>query len=159
MNAQVPAEVLRLQQALLAVPGLVDVALGNADASSIRHGDFMLPIYGDMPLATLGRTGGGLADEMLVYARFAIERDERGLRALEFVSWWVRDCARSGEPLQIRSLGLPPLPEQFGDTLCFVIELFHVDPEQSMPALLQRLDSLASSLASAVQMYGGVLED
>lgn len=116
-----PPEVQKLHSAIDSIPGVTDVLVGKADLSDLQASDLSLVPYGDLPLGSLRRTKGGLASEVLVSVSFGITRDEQGLRALEFISWWVRDAARGTEPIQIRSLALPPIGEQFGTSLRFTI--------------------------------------
>lgn len=148
-----PPEVKKLQDAIESIPGITDARIGKADLSDIPESDFSLPPYGDLPLGSLRRTKGGLASELVVSANFGITRDSKGLNALEFISWWVRDAARGGEPMQIRSLALPPIGDQFGTTLRFTIDYFHADPEEEVGKLLSRIGKLADDLNSSKHSY------
>ena len=78
---------------------------------------------------------------------------KRVWKALEFLSWWVRDHARGGDSIQLRALALPPIPEQFGKTLTFTIDYFYADPEQDIDKLLNSIQKLADSLNDAKIQY------
>ncbi|WP_342316319.1 hypothetical protein [Lysobacter sp. FW306-1B-D06B] len=65
----------------------------------------------------------------------------------------MRDAARAGEPMQVRSLALPPLGNQFGKTLRFTIDYFYVDSEEDIGKLLSKVGGLADSLNDAKGLY------
>jgi TonB family protein len=148
-----PPEVQKLQNAIESIPGITDATIGKVDLSEVLESDFGLLPYGDLPLGALRRTKGGLAGEVVVSVNFGITRDPKGLKALEFISWWVRDAARGSEPIQIRSLALPPIGDQFGTTLRFTIDYFHVDPKEDIGKLLSTVGKLADGLNSSKSLY------
>jgi hypothetical protein len=151
--AAMPPEVVRLQRAVELIPGTTEVSVDKFDLSGIPEADFILQPYGDLPLGALRRTHGGLAHELAICVTFRITPDVKGLRALEFVSWWVRDSARGGRPIQIRSLALPPIDAQIGKTLKFSIDFFYSDPKQDMAKLLSEVGELARGLEEAKRLY------
>ncbi|HXU94251.1 MAG TPA: hypothetical protein VFP33_11420 [Gallionella sp.] len=153
LGAGMPSEIKKIQEAVASIPGITDARVGKTDVSEIREGDFSLLPYGDLPLGALKRTKGGLDNELVVAINFGITPDTQGLRALEFISWWVRDEARSGTPIQVRSLALPPIATQFGETLRFSIDYFYSDPKREISVLLMRLGGLADSLNSSKDIY------
>lgn len=106
----------------------------------------MLP-YGNLPIGALRRTNGGYENELLISINFTINRDENGLRALEFLAWWVRDLASGAMRLRVP----PPIKERFGRTLS--IDYFYADDRCDMGALLAVIDELASPLAAARRIY------
>jgi len=148
-----PPEAVRLQRAVELIPGTTEVSVDKFDLSGIPEADFILQPYGDLPLGALRRTHGGLAHELAICVTFRITPDVKGLRALEFVSWWVRDSARGGRPIQIRSLALPPIDAQIGKTLKFSIDFFYSDPKQDMAKLLSEVGELARGLEEAKRLY------
>ncbi len=152
-----PPEVQKLQDAIESIPGVTDAVVEKVDLSDIPESLFSLPPYGDLPLGALRRTQGGTPDEVLIAVNFGISRDAKGLDALEFIAWWVRDSARGGNPIQIRALALPPIGDQFGTTLRFVIDYFYVDPEQDIGKLLATVGELADGLSGLVEMNSKVL--
>lgn len=138
-----PPEIEKLQKTIEAITGVTDAVVDKEYVSELSEDHFSLLPYGDLPLGALRRTHGGLADEVIITVNFGISRDLAGLQALELISWCVRDAARGGEPIQVRSLALPPIGEQFGTTLRFVIEYFYVDPEQDIAKLITKVGELA----------------
>lgn len=152
-----PPEVQKLQNAIESIPGITDAAVDKVDLSDITESDFGLLPYADLPLGALKRTNGGLANEIAISVNFAITRDPTGLKALELISWWVRDSARAGEPMQIRSVALPPIGDQFGTSLRFCIDYFYADPEQDIGRLLTKVGTLADALNSAKSLYPQVV--
>ncbi|MDG0876191.1 hypothetical protein L5D93_28780 [Paenibacillus thiaminolyticus] len=47
----------------------------------------------------------------------------RRLQSLEFLAWFVRDCARGGKKIQLRPFALPPetpYARQLGTTLNYI---------------------------------------
>lgn len=148
-----PPEVKKIQDSVASIPGITDAVVGKTDVSEFKEGDFSLLPYGDLPLGALKRTKGGLDSELVITVNFGITPDTRGLRALEFISWWVRDEARSGTAIQVRSLALPPIDTQFGETLRFSIDYFYSDPKKEISGLLTRLSELADSLNSSKDLY------
>ena len=121
---------------------------------------FSLPQFADLPLGVLRRPCGIAAHEVLVAFKFWPQRTEQGWRAVEFLSWWVRDNARGGHAMQMRSLALPPEAAgqiQLGSTLSFVIELFVNIEDENMEQLLQIVGQYAEDLTRAARLYAGAL--
>ncbi|WP_238601126.1 hypothetical protein [Xanthomonas arboricola] len=156
-GAAMPPEVQELQDAIASIPGITDAAVDKVDLSDVTESDFSLLPYADLPLGALKRTKGGLDNELVISVNFGIARDPKGLKALEFLSWWVRDSARAGEPMQIRSVALPPIGDQFGTSLRFCIDYFYADPEQDIGKLLSKVGKLAVELNSAKGLYPQVV--
>lgn len=148
-----PPEVRKLQHAIEFIPGITDAVVGKVDLSDIQESDLGLLPYGGLPLGALRRTNGGLAGEVVVVVNFGITRDPKGLKALEFISWWVRDAARGSKPIQVRSLALPQIGTQFGNSLRFTIDYFHTDPEGDMDKLLSKVGKLTDQLDMAKRLY------
>jgi hypothetical protein len=156
-GAVMPPEVQELQDAIASIPGITDAAVGKVDLSDVTESDFGLLPYADLPLGALKRTKGGLANELAISVNFGITRDPKGLKGLEFLSWWVRDSARAGEPMQIRCVALPTIGEKFGTSLRFCIDYFYADPEQDIGNLLSKIGKLAVELNSAKGLYPQVV--
>ena len=175
MANEAPKEVARLTEAVKAIPGITDVELGKVYLPDVAISDLSLPgAYADLPAAALRRTKGALAtirpakplslrrtkgalpDELLLSIGFSIERDEKGLKALEFLAWWTRDQARGGENMQLRALALPPMAgntKQLGQTLRFTIDWFYSNPSQDIGVVMKALDETAASLELATHLY------
>lgn len=81
-----PKEVENLQNAVLGVEGVRSVEIRKTSIEDIVDSDFILPPYGDLPIGALRRTNGGYENELLISINFTINRDENGLRALEFLA-------------------------------------------------------------------------
>lgn len=156
VGGDMPPEVQRYQSAIESIPGTLNVAIEKYDLEQVTNEDMGLLPYGDLPLGSLRRTNGGKESELLISASFDISRNEKGLRALEFLSWWVRDAARGSKSIQIRSVALPPLARQFGRTLSFRIDFFYSDPKQDMATMLRAIGELADSLKGSREMYASV---
>ncbi len=152
-----PPEVQKLQHAIESIPGVTDAVVEKVDLGEIAESDFSLPPYGDLPLGALRRTHGAVANEVLIAVNFGIARDAKGLDALEFIAWWVRDSARGGSPIQLRALALPPIGDQFGTTLRFAIDYFYVDPDEDIGKLLATVGELADGLSRSVHMNSQVI--
>jgi hypothetical protein len=152
-----PPEISKLVDAVSSVKGAANVSIGKMYLPDIEVKNLSLPSpYADLPIATLRRTNGGLSDELLLSINFEIERNEAGLNALEFLSWWVRDQSRGGENLQIRSIGLPPIigkTRQLGSTLRFTIDWFYIDKSQDINRVLTAIGTKAKELQHEVEAY------
>ena len=152
-----PEEVARLKQAVLAVPGVNTVGIGRQYLPDIAVSDLSLPgHYADLPIAALRRSNGALQDELLISIGFSITPDESGVKAVEFLAWWVRDLSRSGENMQLRAMALPPMvgeDVQLGETLRFTIDWFYIDPDEDVSRLLGAVDDMAASLDASLALY------
>jgi hypothetical protein len=154
-----PPEVETFHSALLKVPGVSDVASGSASLDGVTPEHLSLPDFAHLPLGAIRRTGGGLTGEAFIQFEFSLEPSSRGWRALEFIGWWVRDLARSGEPIQLRAFGLPPQvgdQVQLGKTLGFQIDLFF-PAAPPMAEALKKVETLAQALEDAIKLYGKLL--
>lgn len=49
--------------------------------------------YAHLPHAVLLRTGGGLDNEALIQFELVLQPSQEGWHALEFLGWFVCDCA------------------------------------------------------------------
>ncbi len=154
---ETPAEVTRLSNAVEAIPGVDEASVGNIYLPDISLANLSLPgTYADLPIASIRRSNGGLPDELLISIDFSITRDARGLKALEFLAWWVKDQSRGGENMQLRAIGLPPIAGktvQLGDALRFTIDWFYVSPSQDMTEVLKALSRSASALEFDISLY------
>lgn len=152
-----PPEVARLVSAVSSVKGTTQVEIEKTYLPDVKVSDFSLPgASADLPIAALRRSKGALLDEQLLSIHFRIERNETGLKALEFLSWWVRDQSRGGETMQIRSMGLPPMigdQKQLGSTLRFTIDWFYAGKSRNMQEVLAAMDAKAKELELAVKLY------
>lgn len=152
-----PPEVSRLVSAVSSVKGTTSVEVDKTYLPEVKVTDLSSPgAYADLPIATLRRSKGALPEEQLLSINFRIERNEAGLKALEFLSWWVRDQSRGGQNMQIRSIGLPPIAgerKQLGSTLRFTIDWFHSSKSRNMQEVLAAMGEKAKELELAVKLY------
>ena len=152
-----PPEVQKLLKAIESIDGVTDASVAKIDLASIPADDLDLLPYGDLPIGSLRRTAGGLPHELLITVNFGVTPDIQGHKAVEFISWWVRDASRGGEPMQLRSVALPPILGQFGHTLRFIVEYFHKDPAEDVGSLLAKIEELAEDLLSSQSFYQDAL--
>ena len=152
-----PPQVQHLTQAIQNVPGVSSAEIRRVYRPDIAPSDLSLPgAFADLPAAALRRSKGGLPDESLLSLNFEISRDEMGLQGLEFLTWWARDRARSGDNIQLRALALPPMAnntKQLGTTLRFTMDWFYANPSQDMEVLLKAMDDAATSIETFADIY------
>jgi hypothetical protein len=155
-----PAEVRRFHDVLVRIPGVVEAETRLTSLRGIAPGDLADVDLAELPHAAV-RLAGLPPDMAVLQVEFDLTRDERGWRALEFIAWAVKDLARSGEQVQLRPTGLPPLVHetvQLGRTLRFQLDAFVTAPEDIAPALA-KLDALAGYFEKYLALYGQVLAD
>jgi hypothetical protein len=153
--SHLPPEVARLTLAVYAIPGVSSVDVAKAYLPDIALSNLsLLGFFADLPAAAIRRTEGALPGELLISINFTISRDEKGLRALEFLAWWARDHARSGENIQLRAIALPPIAGtnvQLGETLKFTIDWFYINKSESVAEVMAEIERLAISLEKEVE--------
>jgi hypothetical protein len=155
-----PQQIINFEKAFKSVPGVQKVEIGKHfypknDVIKLDEVYFGGQ-YADLPIAMLRRTGGNLDKELLISVEFTIEANKRGLNALEFLSWWVRDLSRSGDNVQIRSIGLPPIAGeniQIGSTLRFWFEAYIVTEREDISLVVAEVSNLAESLVESKKLY------
>lgn len=155
-----PPEVDRLHAALESLPGLTEASSGIESLQGITGNHLRFPDFAHLPHGALRRTDGGLEGEALIQTEFRIERSERGWRTLEFLAWFIRDQARSGELIQLRPFALPPMAGgevQIGNTLHWQIDLFCPDTGEDLSPQLERVARIAEALETAVSLYGHLI--
>lgn len=153
-------EVHALHDALKRLPGVIDVGSDIDNLQALTAADLAQVTYGHLPHAALRRTDGGLADEVLVQIQFRIEQSAAGWRSLEFLAWFIRDEARSGEFLQLRPFALSPMIDgvtRLGQTLGFHIDLFCEQTGGDLVPVLSKVADLSRDLNTAIDMYADAL--
>ncbi|EOE6383443.1 hypothetical protein ACPF4K_003402, partial [Vibrio cholerae] len=155
-----PSEVVALKKAFQAIPGIRTAEVGKHHYSKediVTLNEIYFPReYADLPISMYRRSGGNLNNEILINVVFEIQKDALGLQALEFLSWWVRDLSRSGDNVQIRTIGLPPIvgdTVQLGNTLSFWFEAYIVTERDDIGLVLIEISDLAQSLNSSYNLY------
>jgi hypothetical protein len=158
--AAYPPEVEAFHAALRRLAAVREVTTGLKALADYDPRTYSFPgEFGDLPHALLRRTGGGLADEAWANTEFELAKDDAGWLTLEFLAWWVRDCSRSGDQIQLRPMALPPkaYEVQLGGTLKFIIDQFVLCPNGDKEAALRLMQEQADSLNGAIDMYVEVL--
>ena len=80
----------------------------------------------------------------------------RRLQSLEFLAWFVRDCARGGKKIQLRPFALPPetpYARQLGTTLKLHIDRFVDGIEDTLEPAFGVIRQLNQKLKLAVDLY------
>ncbi|MFN0254947.1 hypothetical protein [Pedobacter ureilyticus] len=109
-----------------------------------------------LPIATLLRTSGGLPDEVMLQFEFTIDKSPESINTMEFLSWFVRDQAKSGRKIQLRTFALPPqgpFGVQLGTTLKFHIDYFLIEPSGNLQFILDKVSELLQSLDYSINIY------
>jgi hypothetical protein len=162
--AQFPPQVEAFHQAIERLRSVHEVATGIKLLTDYPPNTYSLPHeYGDLPHALLRRTKGGLKHEMWVYTDFELIPDEHGWIALEFIAWWVRDCSRGGQQIQLRPMALPPMASpdqvQLGTQLRFLIDRFILCPKGDFTPALEQMQKDADFLNQCLDTYREALGD
>lgn len=160
--SDLPESIQRLYDVLDGLPGLAEVQVNMEPLDEIRMEDLSLPDdFADLPHVALQRTNGGRPNEVLVTIVLWPTRDREGWVAIEFLSWWVRDLARAGTMVQMRSLALPPVgyDTQLGRTLQFVIEFFFTSTDEENADVIKAMGEYAESLHEAIVEYSDAIEN
>ncbi|SFA75962.1 hypothetical protein SAMN05216312_101323 [Cohnella sp. OV330] len=151
-----PPEIEQFQQTMCKLAGVDSVISGVDDLSSVDAELLAVPEYAHLPHAALLRTGGGLDHEVLIQFELVLQPSQEGWHALEFLGWFVRDCARGGRKMQLRPFALPPVTpngRQLGHTLKFHLDLFVDGIEDSLAPALQVISEINRSLELAISLY------
>jgi hypothetical protein len=152
-----PAEVLRLRETLMRLPGIMEVSVQPTSLVGFDVEALSLAELADLPSGAIRRTGGGLPGESVVQVWIELDKRPESWATLEFLAWYVRDSCRGGDVAQMRVRGLPPQvghQVQIGETLLFVIEWFVIHPDGDTAALLSRVQEEAESLNDSIDIYG-----
>lgn len=151
-----PPEIEQFQQTLCNLAGVDSAISGVDDLSSVDAELLSATEYAHLPHAALLRTGGGLDNEVLIQFELVLQPSQEGWHALEFLGWFVRDCARGGRKMQLRPFALPPATpygRQLGHTLKFHLDLFVDGIEDSLAPALQVVSEINRSLELAISLY------
>ena len=151
-----PKEIDLFQKTIGSLKGIENVSSGIDNLEGIKGSDLGDVSLSHLPLATLLRTDGGLKDEVMLQFEFTLDKSSESLVSLEFLSWFFRDQARSGELLQLRSFALPPKVLdrfQIGETLKFHIDYFIEDAPESLQPILDKVLNLNKALELFIKLY------
>lgn len=158
MSDSYPVEVEGLHRALLRIPGVIRADTGITGVERLTPDELALPELADLPHAAIRRSTAQRG-EAVVQVELELERSERGWKGLEFIAWATKDLSRSGEPVQLRPIGLPPIAQgrvQLGQTLRFVLDIFVLLDGSAAPAL-DKLAELTVYFDKYVELYGDAL--
>ena len=151
-----PKEINDFQNKLASLAGIENVCSGIDRLETVNGTDLGFPDFSHLPIATLLRTNGGLPNEIMLQFEFAIDRSPESLNSVEFLSWFVRDQAKSGKKIQLRTFALPPQGPsgvQLGATLKFHIDYFLIEPSGNLQLILDRVSELSQSLDYGIRIY------
>jgi hypothetical protein len=151
-----PDEIENFNQTLLRLKGIKDVRNTIDDVEDITGKDLSRSDLSHLPIATLLRTNGGMEDESIVQFEFAITNTQEGLISLEFLSWFVKDQAKGGVKIQLRTLAFPPetpTGRQLGKTLRFHIDFFITGVHETLDPVLKEIKKLNESLTLFMNLY------
>lgn len=151
-----PPQVQALMDAVSALPGVAGCFCSPKPLAGIELSDLSLPgEFGDLPQVALIRTNGGQEREVLIQTEVIFDRSAEAWLSLEFLAWWVRDWARSGRPIQMRPMSLPPRVHdiQLGRMLKFFIEYFLIEESDRYESTLAVVAEMAESIASNYEFY------
>lgn len=151
-----PKEIEAFQNTISSLKGIENVNSRIDNLEVIKGEDLRFVNFSHLPIATLLRTEGGKVNEFLVQFEFTIDRSEESLVSLEFISWFLKDEARSGNPLQLRSFALPPQIAgniQLRTTLKFHIDFFINDAPETLQPILDEIAELNKSISLFIKLY------
>ena len=157
-----PPQVQSLIAAVSALPGVAECFCAPKPLAGVGVEDLSLPgKYGDLPQATIIRTGGGRENEVMIQLEVIFDRSSDAWLSLEFLAWWVRDWGRSGHEIQMRPMALPPkvYEVQLGRTLKFFIEYFVIEDSDSYKRTLAVVGEMGDSIAKSFELYSDCFEN
>lgn len=151
-----PIDIERFHDTLLRLRGITAVESGVENLEQIDREMLGSSSCAHLPHAALLRTDGGLKQEVLLQFEIAFDYSRDSLQSIEFLSWFVRDCARSGTKVQLRPFALPPaspMGRQLGTTLKWHMDLFIDGIEESLEPAFATVRQLHHSLETAIRLY------
>ncbi|UUZ82563.1 hypothetical protein LJK88_00160 [Paenibacillus sp. P26] len=151
-----PTIIEQFHQTLLKLRGITGVESGVENLEPIDADMLGYSACAHLPHAALLRTGGGLEGEVLIQFELTFDYSPESLQSLEFLAWFVRDCARSGTKVQLRPFALPPEAppgRQLGTTLKWHMDLFIDGIEESLEPAFEAVRGLDHSLQMAIRLY------
>jgi len=151
-----PEEIEEFHTILGSLKGIGEVCSGIDNLEGIKPEDLKGADLSHLPVAALLRTDGGKENEFFLQFEFTIDRSEESLVSLEFISWFIRDQARAGQQVQLRTFALPPQiggNSQLGQTLKFQIDYFIADAPDTLQPLLDKIAEWSKSLLLFIKLY------
>ncbi|MCT4507829.1 MAG: hypothetical protein N4A48_03580 [Tepidibacter sp.] len=157
-----PIEIENFHNTILKLRGISTIESGVENLEPIDSELLKLSDFSHLPHASLLRTNGGLKDEVLIQFEFSTDYSLESFQSLEFIAWFVRDCARGGTKIQLRPFALPPvtpLGRQLGTTLKFHIDLFIDGIDETLEPAFKEINNLNKSINIFIDMYDIPLKD
>jgi hypothetical protein len=157
-----PIEIENFHNTILKLRGISTIESGVENLEPIDSELLKLSDFSHLPHASLLRTNGGLKDEVLIQFEFSTDYSLESFQSLQFIAWFVRDCARGGTKIQLRPFALPPvtpLGRQLGTTLKFHIDLFIDGIDETLEPAFKEINNLNKSINIFIDMYDIPLKD
>lgn len=154
--SEYPVSIEKFQNTILKLRGISYIKSGVDNLEHIDLEMLKFTEFSHLPHATLLRTNGGLEGELLIQFEFLIDYSVESLQSLEFIAWFVRDCARGGIKIQLRPFALPPVTpngKQLGTTLKFHIDLIVDNIQDTLEPVFEIINDLDKALNLFIKMY------
>ncbi len=151
-----PVDIASFQDTILQLKGVLTIESSVENLEPIDSEMLPSSACAHLPHAALWRTKGGLENEVLIQFEFALDHSLESLQSLEFIAWFIRDCARGGTKIQLRPFALPPetpYGRQLGTTLKFHIDLFVDEIEDTLDPAFEVIRHLNHSLQTSIHLY------
>lgn len=151
-----PIDIEQFHQTILKLKGITGVDSEVQNLEPIDTEMLGYSAYANLPHAAILRTGGGLGSEVLLQFQIEFDYSPESLISVEFLSWFVRDCARGGTKVQLRPFALPPessVGRQLGTTLKWHLDLFIDGIEETLEPAFETVRRLSHSLQTAIRLY------
>lgn len=151
-----PIVIEEFHNTILKLRGITGIESGIENLEPIDTDMLGYSACAHLPHAALLRTGGGLKQEVLIQFEIAFDYSPESLQSLEFLAWFVRDCARGGTKVQLMPFALPPetpFGRQLGTTLKWHMDLFIDGIEESLEPAFETVRRLHHSLQTAIRLY------
>ncbi|WP_432663968.1 hypothetical protein R9X47_25755 [Wukongibacter baidiensis] len=157
-----PVDIQKFHETILRLKGISTIESGIENLGYVNLEMLGLSEFSHLPHASLLRTNGGLEDEVLIQFEFSIDYSVESFESLEFISWFIRDCARGGTKVQLRPFALPPVTpngRQLGKTLKFHIDLFIDNIAGTLESVFKVIRELNKSMNLFIDLYNIQLKD
>lgn len=154
---QFPAPVQQLIDNISAIPGVYECFSCPKPLHGVAQTDLARQCELDnIPVFAASFYCDDPDEIVLLQSEIIFERSAEAWIGLEFLSWWVRDRARHGYPIQLRPSASSPETNQevlLGRSLKFYIEVFVVEDTNDMQKTLAMAGELADSLELNRDLY------
>lgn len=151
-----PNEIEDFHQTILKLRGITGIESGVENLEPIDEELLGSAPFAHLPHAALLRTRGGLENEILIQFEIMIDYSLESMHSVEFLAWFVRDCARGGTKIQMRPFALPPetpFGRQLGTSLKFHIDLFVDEIDDTLEPAYEAIRKMTRNLETAIGLY------